>query len=222
MKTNIGLLVGGLVLLLGSTASATTLCGTANTSGGSANFTVSSPGPGGSVVLNGDGSATITCNGLNVIPPSDTLTAIDVTIIDNGNTSNDLLSQITWTWSYSGPNLNPSNPSGTYSEDGISGDQFGACFNHPGGSLTCNGTTTFTPQTTYNNLSVPNLSFTVSAADTGPSGDGLLNGGGGATATVLIQFDYVPTSSIPEPTVLLLIGSGLVGLGVFARRKRQQ
>jgi hypothetical protein len=36
---------------------------------------------------------------------------------------------------------------------------------------------------------------------------------------VFISFTY--TSSVPEPASLLLIGGGLIGLGVFARRKRR-
>jgi hypothetical protein len=74
MHKNIGLLVGGLGLLLVSTAGATTtpltLCGSVSSgTGGSTLYTLTgapNPGPIGSATDNPDGTGTIMCNGFTV------------------------------------------------------------------------------------------------------------------------------------------------------------
>lgn len=65
-------------------------------------------------------------------------------------------------------------------------------------------------------------SFAVTAAGTwGINSQGLLSSGSENFA-ISVTFNYSPTASVPEPASLLMIGSGLIGLGVFARRKRNK
>jgi hypothetical protein len=231
MYKNIGLLVGGLGLLLVSTASATTtpqeICGSVGSQNGSILFnSTGSPNPGayGSAVDNANGSGTITCNGFTV-PVGQTLVGVTVIAGDDANYSQDLNSQLTYTWTYSGEPLAPV-PGGTFVQNGVKAGslfEFGECTGT--GTLVCNTAVNFSPVNSYsstisNSETTGSFFFTVANATTGPDGDGL-GPSGGISADVFIQFTYVPTSSIPEPTSLVLIGTGLIGLGVFARRKRR-
>jgi hypothetical protein len=78
---------------------------------------------------------------------------------------------------------------------------------------------TLTPIVGNNSNATGTLSFTVTPLSTG--GDSGIGAAGDDSAEVLIAFTYSSTSSVPEPASLLLIGGGLIGLGVFARRKRR-
>jgi len=230
MKTKIGLLVGGLALVLGSTASAGTLCGSVGSAGnGNVAFTTQANGAAGTASASG-GIGTITCNSFTV-PPGETLSTIVIGITDDANQSVDTNSQITWVWTYSGIALNPSNPAGTFSETGNGVGAFGNCTGT--GSLICDANATFSPVVGINGAPVTGtptgtFTFTVTPCVSGP-GDVQVCGGsdglgptGADSAQVLISFTYVPTSTVPEPATLFLIGSGLIGLGVIARRKHQK
>lgn len=224
MKTNIGLLVGGLVLLLGSTASAGTItesCGSANSGNpsGSLNFNQFFTGDnGGGAAAGVSGSAVFTCSAFP-IPAGQTLTSVSILVTDDADDPKSGTSQVQFVWSYSGTGLTPM-PTGTFTATAASLASFANCSNSTG-NLSCDGTSNFNltsgwlvgPQTTGNYV------LTVGATSTG--GDAGVASAGDVTAGVFITFNYMPTTSVPEPTSLLMIGSGLIGLGVFARRKRK-
>jgi len=62
-------------------------------------------------------------------------------------------------------------------------------------------------------------SFSMTVSSSWIQGGTTSSGADGVTITAI--FTYVPTATIPEPTSLVLIGSGLLGLGYLARRKRK-
>lgn len=230
MKTNIGLLVGGLVLILGSTAGAASLpladqCGAVGSTTGSNSvaFTVQANGAIGTATTSG-GSGIITCNAYTV-PAGETLTQIVIEVTDDAQQPASATSEVSWTWSYtSGAALTPV-PSGAFDEAAQNGGaSFGNCATFSGTpTLACDSTATFNlvSNVTGNNSNQFGP-FTLSVTPTSVGGDNGVGLTGSDSAQVFVEFLYVPTSTLPEPASLVLVGSGLIGLGVFARRKRQR
>jgi hypothetical protein len=213
----IGLILGGLFLLLASTASATgTLCGTAGGPDASVGFTGAVNGPAGSnASTNASGDASFTCNAFTV-PANETLTSVTFYVTDDATQALDASSQITWQWTYTGQALTPT-PGGLFSETGTgSFASYGPCGGT--GTLVCDSTATFTTTSLFT-AGMTTGSFTFGVAPK-VVGDGL-GPFGTDNASVSVIFNTSTTSPAPEPASLLLIGSGLIGLGVLARRKRR-
>jgi hypothetical protein len=225
MKTRIGLLIGGLGLILGSTASASTLpapedvCGGVGSAAGQVAFSQSVNGALGSASVSG-GVGTITCTASFAVPAGDTLTGLIIEANDDAQQPATSSSEVSWTWTYTGGQGLTSVPSGVFSETST-GSTFGTCTGT--GTLVCDNEATFNLSahiiSTTGFVTTGTISFTVSPSSLG--GDNGVGPNGSDSAQILIQPIYTtPTSSTPEPAALLLIGSGFAALGVLARRKR--
>ncbi len=219
MNRNMGLLVQGAALLVVSAvcaaASPMIPCGSVGSAGnGNVAFTSSS----GDASASG-GSGTITCAGF-AVPSGQTLIGVVVEITDDALESTGADSQITWNWSYSGESLTPT-PGGTFTEDGNAGLTFGGCSGT--GTLACDTTATFDTAALYTGpVTTGSFTFDVTPSVTGTGGAGL-GADGSDSASVSIEFltsGATAPPTVPEPASLLLMGSVVIALAGFARRKR--
>ncbi len=65
------------------------------------------------------------------------------------------------------------------------------------------------------NIAVTTATFLALQGGNGNSGGTNVTNG---SATAVVTYDFSPTSKTPEPTTMLLFGSGLVGLGLLRKR----
>jgi hypothetical protein len=158
------------------------------------------------------------------VPIGDTLTNVTVTIADsfsNGisvpaqtNTVDFLYTFSTFSGVNSLTTSSSSNP--TSGENGAATDlgavvaespSNGQCTSPDSGHVTCS------------ELTPTAVSFTITGASTWITG-GLVNGGSDGFA-VTASYTYTPTVTVPEPASLMMIGGGLVGLALAARRRKK-
>ena len=63
------------------------------------------------------------------------------------------------------------------------------------------------------------LTYTAQATDSGLIGVTIRNMGGNQILADNFRLDTVLTAPVPEPATMFLLGSGLIGVGIFVRRK---
>ena len=179
----------------------------------------------------GGGTVTATGNvicGGEIAPAFSWFTAIDLVLIgswDAGNGPN------TMTWTYTVGNPAGITLSGNGSVETLTGGygpQNGTWNNPPGciypDSTGITGGSTYEGEdcTAFiSGISTTAIgSFSVTAANSWLSGAGV-NVNGDVNFTVFAIYDYINGVSTPEPSSLLTIGGGLIGLAMLARRRRQ-
>jgi hypothetical protein len=227
MNRSFGLLVGGLILFFGSPqhvlASTFYECGAASSpNNGTLGFTQSFNASVGTASVSG-GVATITCSGF-IIPNGRTLESVTIVFNDDAQASHSSGSEVQWTWTYTGTQALISTPSGAATETGNGFGGFNSCVTTTG-NLACDSLATFgiSPGAIDGNgvTRTGTFAFQVSAASIG-SDPIVLAPGGGDSANVFIAFNTVPTASpsVPEPASLAMMSSGLLLVGLVARRKR--
>jgi hypothetical protein len=213
-KKLLGLLVVALFCI--STMSASTLSCNQTTGGTNGNPATFPPAQN---VLAG---VTFVCNAPTV-PGGDTLNSVSVTIIDSfsggiqGQTNT-----VDFTYTLNGfsgvTGLTTSSSSNPGSgEQGVATDLGGMTAENPASPVQC--TTTSNTLVTCTELSPTAVSFSIVGSSTWAAG-GMGNGGSDGM-NVLGSYTYSPTVTTPEPASLMMIGGGLVGLALLARRKRK-
>jgi hypothetical protein len=186
---------------------------------GAVNFSSATLGALGTASVTG-GVGKISCTASFTVPAGDLLTGLIIEANDDAQQPASSNSQVSWTWTYTGSQGLTSTPMGVFSETST-GSVFGACSGT--GTLICDSEASFNLSSpvlsTSGTVTTGTISFTVSAANLG--GDNGVGPNGSDSAQILIQaVDSAPASNVPEPATPLLIGSALVGLGVFAFSRR--
>jgi hypothetical protein len=201
----IGCLWGALALtLFASTASATFIeCQTTGTQPGQIAFTGQ--------------PITLAC-GSFAIPAGFTLTGVDLELLNDAQGPGGTGATVTWTWqsitgiSQSGQQMNI--------ETAPDSATFGPCSALPGSiTTTCPSFLGPYPQ---NLTGVTFNAVTIQVSATS-GGAGLAPAGGDVSARLFIQYDVTPqvvVEAVPEPITLSLVGGGLVGFGLLARKRR--
>jgi hypothetical protein len=152
------------------------------------------------------------------VPTGYTLTSVDLTINDDFSSAfgtGTSTSQLTYTFTGFSLSQLTSTVSGIGSSGAPAFTGTGCTLPGTFGNATaidCTDTSVGVPSTTsFNGLSI-SVSETWSA--------GGLQSNGAETINISEFFTYTPTVSTPEPASLMMIGGGLIGLAMLARRKR--
>jgi hypothetical protein len=207
-KKLLGLLFASLILTAVASASTSQVyCGGDTLTNASTGF----PDP----FLSGFG---ISCPSFTV-PTGYTLTSVDITVNDDFSSAvgtGTSTSQLTYTFTGFSISQLTSTVSGIGSSNAPTFTGTGCSLPGAHGNATaidCTDTSVGVPSTTsFNALSI-------SVSETWTSGG--LQSNGAETINISEFFTYTPTVSTPEPASLMMIGGGLIGLAMVARRKRR-
>jgi len=165
---------------------------------------------------------TFVCNAPTV-PSGDTLNSVTVSVIDSfsgGIQAQTNTVNFSYTFNnFSGVTGLTSSSSSTPSsgENGVATDLGGIINEAPASPVQCSSTSNTLISCTE--LSPAALSFSIVGSSTWVTG-GIGNGGSDGM-NIIASYTYSPTVTTPEPASLMMIGGGLVGLALLARRKRK-
>jgi PEP-CTERM motif len=164
------------------------------------------------------------CTG--TVPVGDTLNSIAVGIGDSfSNGINSQTNTVDFTYTFNGftgvsslTTSSSSNP--TSGQNGADTDLGGIVSESPNTGLCTSINDTLTQCTINPGTTGPeSFSFSIIGSSSWVTG-GLVNGGSDGF-NVSGTYSYSPTVTTPEPASLMMIGGGLVGLAMLARRKRK-
>jgi hypothetical protein len=170
--------------------------------------------PSGSVPLTGQ-PVTLTCPAF-VVPASNTLTGVELELIDDAQGPSSIGSTIQWTWNtFVGVSQLGSQINIETSPDGAT---FGPC-SALGGSIVNTCPSFLGPYA--QNIAAGGTFNAVSVNASAIATAGGLSSGGSDSVRLFVQYDLTPQTGVPEPVTLSLVGFGLLGVGLLARKRRK-
>jgi hypothetical protein len=169
--------------------------------------------PSGGVGFTGQ-PVTLTCPAF-VVPSGNTLTGVDIELVNDAQGPADIGATVTWVWNtFVGVPQSGTQTNMQSSPDGVT---FGSCSAQAGSIVnTCPSIL----GTYVANVIAGNTFNAVSVNVTASSGGGGLDTAGSDSARLFIQYDLTPTG-VPEPVTLSLVGGGLLAVGLLARKRRK-